>query len=240
MHSTTYYSRADVATSDEFARWFAALDQATAEDIATTLEVIRQLGPDKEAPSSSDWLTWYEHPSVSDRLRDLLPYRHPHAPVNPALARFVREWGVFNGYARRVIKHLESPAFAARLRQLDASSAAAVAGAVARIKKATTKRLLVVSEKWRKLPPYVVRPATPREEAALSALVDVQEIREAYFAALAAAGFDVADVPAHSPALRENRAPLAAPRSPPALRHRRDDGPRPRRAWRALRPQLLR
>jgi hypothetical protein len=201
-------------TSDEFARWFAALDQATAEDIATTLEVIRQLGPGKEAPSSSDWLTWYEHPSVSDRLRDLFPYRHPHAPVNPALARFVRDWGVFNGYARRVIKHLESPAFAARLRQLDASSAAAVAGAVARIKKATTKRLLLVSEKRHMLQPYVARPATPREEAALSALADVQEIRQAYFAALAAAGFDVADVPADSPALRE----IGLRSPPPGLR----------------------
>jgi hypothetical protein len=201
-------------TSDEFAGWFAALDQATAEDVATTLEVIAQLGPEKEAPGSSDWLTWYEHSSVSDRLRGLLPYQHPRAPVNPALARFVREWGVFNGYARRAIKHLESPAFAARLRQLDATSAAAVAGAVARIKKATTKRLLVVSEKWRKLHPYVARPATPREEAALSALTDVREIRDAYFAALAAAGFEVADVPAHSPALRE----IGLRTPPPGLR----------------------
>jgi hypothetical protein len=48
-----------------------------------------------------------------------------------------------------------------------------------------------------------MQPATPREEAALLSLADIHEIRDAYFEALAAAGFDVADLPAEGPALRE-------------------------------------
>jgi hypothetical protein len=45
-------------------------------------------------------------------------------------------------------------------------------------------------------------------------LADVEEIRDAYLRALAAAGFDVVDVPAHSPALRE----IALRTPPPGLR----------------------
>jgi hypothetical protein len=190
-------------TSEEFAAWYAALDQSTAEDVAATLEVIVQLAPAREAPGSSEWLTWYEDPRIAERLRDLAPYQHPHFPVNTVVARFVREWGEFNSYARRAIKHLESAAFLARLKQLDEGSAATVTAAVARIRRATTKRLLAVSDNYRKLPRFVAHGATEREEAALFALADVQEIREAYYAALAAAGFEVADVPVNAPALRE-------------------------------------
>jgi hypothetical protein len=190
-------------TSEEFARWFAALDQPTAEDVAATIEVIEQLAPAKDPPSSSDWLTWYEDASVSGRLLDGELYQRLHGAMNAALARFVREWSAFNGYARRAIKHLESPAFGERLKQLDERRAAAVSGAVARIRRATARRVLAVSDHYRKLQRYAVQPATPREEAALLSLTDVHEIRDAYFEALAAAGFDVADLPAGGPALRE-------------------------------------
>jgi hypothetical protein len=201
-------------TSEEFAIWFAALDQPTAEDVAATLEVIVQLAPVREPPGSSEWLTWYEDPSVSGRLRDLAPLQHPYAPVDESVARFVRQWGEFNGYARRAIKHLESPAFVARLGQLDEASATTVASAVARIRTATTRRALAVSDKYLRLRRFVSEPATPRAQAALFALADVQEIRDAYFAALAAAGFDVSDAPVRSPALREIG--LRAP--PPGVR----------------------
>src|SRR5215472_3510714 len=108
MHLGEYFVwMLELRTSEEFARWFEALEQATAEDVTTTLEVIVQLAPERDAPGSSEWLTWYEDPSISDRLRDLAPYRHPHAPVNTTIARFVREWGEFNEYARRTVKHLE-------------------------------------------------------------------------------------------------------------------------------------
>jgi hypothetical protein len=190
-------------TSEEFARWFAGLDQATAEDVAATLEVIVQLAPERDPPASTEWLTWYEHASVSGRLPNLALYQRLDAPVNAIVARFVREWGAFNGYVRRAIKHLESPAFVARMKQLDEGRAAAVSDALLRIRRARTKRVLAVSDSYRVLQPYPVRPATPRQEAALFALVDVEEIRDAYYAALAAAGFDVAELPAEGPALRE-------------------------------------
>src|SRR5215831_499562 len=143
MHSDTYStSMFALRTSEEFARWFAALDQATAEDVAATIELIEQLAPAKDPPSSSDWLTWYEDASVSGRLLDLELCKRFDGAVNAAVARFVREWGAFNGYARRAIEHLESPAFVERLTQLDERRAAAVTGAVARIRRATARRVL--------------------------------------------------------------------------------------------------
>src|SRR5207302_7375143 len=111
---------------------YAALDDAAAEDVAATLEVITQLGTEKEAPGSSEWLTWYEHPSLAAILGEsaLAPATTP----DPTLLRLVHEWGAFHGYAKRVVKHLESSSFARRLGQLDAVAAAAVSVSLARIK----------------------------------------------------------------------------------------------------------
>jgi hypothetical protein len=186
-------------TSDEFAEWFALLDDRAAEDVAATVEVIAQLGTETEAPGSSEWLTWYEHPSASSGIVELGFQR----PSVSAILKCIDQWGVFNGYARRVIKHLESPEFVARLGQLESGHAAAVANAVARIRRATTSRRLALSEFQRKRPTLGIRPLTPKDSEALAYLGDVTEIRESYFAALGAAGFAVVDVAAHSPALRE-------------------------------------
>ena len=41
------------------------------------------------------------------------------------------------------------------------------------------------------------------DQQAFQRLMDLTDVRHWYFAALAAAGFDLEDVPAHSPALRE-------------------------------------
>jgi hypothetical protein len=189
----------ELRTSDEFARWYAALDEVTAEDVAATLEVISQLGPEKEAPGSSEWLTWYEHPSLTEHAKGWL---HPAIAPTPAAAAFVHEWGVFQGYARKVVKHLESRAFVARIGQLPAPQAAAVSEAVARIKKTVTRRGLELAEQTvrRRMG---LRPFTQKDQAELARYIDIDEIRQAYLAALAAAGFEVKDVPAHSPALRE-------------------------------------
>jgi len=187
-------------TTDDFARWFTAQDDRTAEDVAATLEVIAALGVEKEAPGSTEWVTWYEDPAFAARLG-----LRGGTPIDdPAFGRFVRTWGVFNGYARRVVKHLESPQFRARLTALPAPQADAVAAAITLIKRATTRRVLAMSE-------YLVksrialglRPLTVAQEAGLTAFGELDEIREAYLQALAAAGFEVVDVPAHTRALRE-------------------------------------
>ncbi len=204
----------DLRTTEEFAQWFSALDQATAEDVAATLEVITQLGAQKEAPGSTEWLTWYEHPGLSERIRTLGPHTPPGMTPDPAMLRFMDAWGHFHGYARRVVKHLESPAFVARASQLDASRAKLVTDVVARIKRAVTKRLLALSEHRRRNRLFGLRPTTRDEEAELASFVDVQEIRDAYLAALGVAGFEVVDVPAHSPALRE----IALRVPPPGVR----------------------
>jgi hypothetical protein len=193
------FLRVQLLTSDEFADWFGALDQSAAEDVAATLEVIAELGVEKEAPGSSEWLTWYEHPGLSERVRGL----GSGWQADPAIARFIHAWGIFNGYARRVVKHLESPPFVARLAHLTTHEAAVVTDAVGRIKKAVTRRWLALSDYRLRHPAFGGRPPTPAEQAALAGLLDEQEIRDAYFTALAAAGFAVIDVPAHSPALRE-------------------------------------
>jgi hypothetical protein len=193
-------------TSDEFAHWFASRDDRTAEDVAAMLEVISQLGTEREAPGSSDWLTWYEHPSIGDRFRAL----DMHSLYDPSVARFLDEWRVFQGYVKRVVKHLESTQFLARLGQLDSRDAARVSEAVARIKKAGTRRHLAMTE-------YMLkqrlgrRPLTPVQSVDLGRFLDEREIREAYLAALDAAGFAVVDLPNDSPALREISLRTSAP-----------------------------
>jgi hypothetical protein len=194
----------DLLTTDEFAEWFASLDDGPAEDVAATLEVITQLGTRTEAPGSSEWLTWYEHPSLyehlslSTRLRDSPAHSPPES-----MMKFLADWDAFNGYVRRVVKHLESPAFVARVGRLLPRDAAIVSDAIARIRKAATSRRLAMSEFARKHPRAVTGTPTPSDRAALDRFADAADIREAYFEALAAAGFAVVDVPAHSPALRE-------------------------------------
>lgn len=199
----------ELLTSEDFARWYAALDERTAEDVAATLEVIVQLGTEKEAPGSSEWLTWYEHPSLSARLREL----HPHRGVDARRLQSIHDWGVFNGYARRVIKHLESRAFVERLGQLPAAAATAVRDAVTEIRRTVTRRNLMMSDYMGKTRLWTRAP-TAAEAIELGRLADVQEVRDAYLTALGAAGFDVVDVPAHSPALRE----IALRAPPPGLR----------------------
>jgi hypothetical protein len=199
----------ELLTSEDFASWFSALDERTAEDVTATLEVIAQLGPEKEAPGSSEWLTWYEHPSLSQRQLPWLDQRR----ADPRLLQSIHEWGAFHGYARRVVKHLESKAFVDRLRQLPPAAAESVREAVVAIRRTVTRRGLAMSD-YRSRMKLWTRVPDAEEARELGRLADVEEIREAYLAAVAAAGFDVVDVPAHSPALRE----IALRTPPPGLR----------------------
>src|ERR1700730_10695901 len=146
----------ELLTTDPFAEWFSALDDAAAEEVAATLEVIVQLGTRTEAPGSSEWLLWYEHPSVS-ALGKFWPLPH----LSPALLKFVEDWSIFVGYVKRDVKHLESPEFVARLGRLDPRDAAAVADAVDRIRRASKSRHLSLSEVHRRRHALAVRRPTP-------------------------------------------------------------------------------
>jgi hypothetical protein len=168
-------------TTDAFAEWFAALDDGAAEDVATALDLVEQLGPTWAPPGSRESLLWYEHPSVSRFL------------PSDSLAWDLEAWGCFRDYATQVLAKLESPRFMSRLSRLDPKEARAVLKSVNAIKRATDPRM-----RWTlKLSGDSVGLAAGRPEDACA------EVRRSYFDALEAAGFKVADVTAHSLALRE-------------------------------------
>jgi hypothetical protein len=190
----------ELLTTEVFAEWFAALDDAVAEDVAATVEVIAQLGTVSEAPGSSEWLLWYEHPSHAEQVRRATPEQLQRYEEG---IRMANQWGAFNGYVRRVLKHLESPQFVGRVGRIAPEAAAAVSNAVSRIRAALKARQLAMSG-------LVVRGPIP-EERAFQRLMDLTDVRHWYFAALSAAGFTVEDVPAHSLALREISLRTTAP-----------------------------
>ena len=169
-------------TTDAFAEWFSALDDKTAEDVATSLDVVEQLGATKAAPGSRESLLWYEHPSVSRFISPL------------SLAWDLEDWGCFRDYTMQVLAKLESPRFTARLSRLGAKEASAVLRCVQEIKKAVDPRLRWAL-KLSRGPVGDGARVRPQDACA--------EVRRLYFEALDAAGFKVEDVPAHSLALRE-------------------------------------
>src|SRR5580658_1260283 len=116
-------------TTEAFAEWFAALDDRAAEDVATALDVVEQLGPAQAPPGSRESLLWYEHPSVSR-------FQTPGS-----LAWDLEAWGCFHDYARQVLEKLESPRFASRLSRLGTKEAATVFGIIREIRRASDPRL---------------------------------------------------------------------------------------------------
>lgn len=181
----------ELLTTEQFATWFAALDDGAAEDVATALEVIGELGPERAPPGSRESLLWYEHASVAD------------FGLNGALAWDLEAWGAFRDYSQRVLAQLEAPRFTARLARLGGDQATLVLKTIGRIRRAVDPRL-----RWAlKLsgdPAAAAVPVRPENACA--------EVRQLYFEALEAAGFAVTDVPAHSRALREfsRRSPAPA------------------------------
>src|SRR5262249_10943668 len=118
-----------VLTTDVFADWFAVLGDKDAEDVATALDVIEELGPAKAPPGSRESLLWYEHPRVSRfQLADSLSWD-------------LEAWGCFRDYAKRIVAQLESPRFEARLSRIGPKEAYAVLDAIKQIKRATDPRL---------------------------------------------------------------------------------------------------
>jgi hypothetical protein len=179
-------------TTEDFAGWFSGLRDAAAEDVAATLDVIERLGANTEAPGSSEWLLWYEHPTMAERVRRASTASREL--IDRGL-RYTEQWGAFLGYTRRALKHLESAQFTSRLGRLSPDDAGAVAFAVSRIRAALKSRQMAMTG-------LAARRPVPDSDD-FRRLVDLTDVRHWYLAALAAAGFAVEDVPAHSHALRE-------------------------------------
>jgi hypothetical protein len=198
----------ELVTTQAFAEWFSALGDGAAEDVATALEVIAELGPEKAPPGSRESLLWFEHASVtrfgSPRLAVAARFGEAaHAialDLDESLSWDLEAWGAFRDYASQILKLLESPRFTARLGRLGTREAATVMQAIRRIRRATDPRL-----RWAlKLagdPGGLAARVRPENSCA--------EVRALYFEALEAAGFAVTDAPVHSRALREfsRRAP---------------------------------
>src|SRR3954467_2500964 len=166
----------ELLTSEQFATWFAALEDGAAEDVATALEVIGELGPERAPPGSRESLLWYEHASVA------------RFGLNHTLAWDLEAWGAFRDYAQLVLARLEAPRFTLRLTRLDDTRAARVLKCIRRIRHAADPR-----RRWAlKLTGDPAAAATVRPEDPCA------EVRRLYFEALEAAGFAVTDVPAHS------------------------------------------
>jgi hypothetical protein len=177
-------------TTDEFARWFEALGDRQAEDVATALEVVEQLGSTRAAPGSRESLLWYEHPDVA------------RFQVGGSLAWDLEDWGCFRDYAIQVLAKLESPRFASRLLRLSSKEANEVLALLKQIKRAASDPRVL----WRfRSNAGGDLAGRPRAEDACA------EVRRLYLATLEAAGFRATDVPAHSLALRELARRLPGP-----------------------------
>src|SRR6188508_2847788 len=111
----------EIRTTDEFAAWFDALDDGAAEDVATALELVEKLGPERVAPGSSEWLLWYEHPDAPELV-------------------VLDDWAEFRDVAKEMVEQLESPAFAHKLRVLPREDARRVMLAIETVKMASSAR----------------------------------------------------------------------------------------------------
>jgi hypothetical protein len=172
----------ELFTTEHFADWFSALEDAAAEDVATALEVIGELGPERAPPGSREALLWYEHASLAAGGR------------TESLASDLEAWGAFCEYVKQVLAKLESPRFTARLARLGALEAERALKIIRRIRRASDPR-----QRW------ALKLAGDPSAAARSIRSEnaCSEVRGLYFEVLAAVGFTVADVSVHSRALRE-------------------------------------
>ena len=189
----------ELLTTEAFSEWFSRLETDAAEDVATALEVIAELGPEQAPPGSSEALLWYEHASVSrfgvpiSRL-GLIASRFGSIASTDSLARDLEAWGAFREYVKRVLDQLESARFMRRVTHLGSTEANRVLRAIRSIRVAADPRL-----RW------ALKLARDQDTEAEAVRPEnaCAEVRRLYFEALEAAGFAVTDVPAHSLALRE-------------------------------------
>jgi hypothetical protein len=116
----------NLSTSDEFAAWFRALDDTDAEEVASALELIETLGPERAAPGSRELLLWYQA-EAGNHVVD--------AFYDADFFRFATRVG-------SIIKHIESARLLDRLPGLPAEDVRRVAAAL---------RSIQADSHWRRL-----------------------------------------------------------------------------------------
>jgi hypothetical protein len=160
-------------TTDEFADWFASLEPAVAEEVATGIEIVEQLGPARAAPGSTEWLLWYQH---------------PEAIHLPQVYGFVN----FRSVTSQWLEHLGSLRFVSKLQHLSPEQARRVSSAIDHIRALAGifRRELSASLREETAGSPVQSEAFERAQAW-------------YREVLATVGLRLEDFPAHSQALRE-------------------------------------
>jgi hypothetical protein len=118
----------EITVTREFERWFEALESTAAEQVATALEVLESAGPALDPVKASRYLLWYD--GVAG------------APFDPRWAeRFIRLREAAETaqhlmlWQKEVVRCLESPAFLARLTQLDRETAHRTFMGIERVKE---------------------------------------------------------------------------------------------------------
>jgi hypothetical protein len=163
----------EIRTTDEFAAWFAALEDGPAEDVATALTTIEKLGPVQAAPGSTEWLLWYDHLDAPDFVA-------------------FDDWTAFHDAAKEVVSYIEAPAFARKLYALPRERAGRILLAIEQLKTATAvgRRGLAM----------MVAGAAARAGHLVDPYA---RLRQAYQTVAGAAGLEVSELPLNSSALRE-------------------------------------
>jgi len=163
----------EILTTDEFATWFDALDDEAAEEVATALEMVEELGPGRPAPDTSEWLLWYEHRDAPEFVQ-------------------LDDWTSFQDCTKEMVSRLESPGFAQKLQALPREDAGRVMLAIDTLKMASAVRR-------RGLAMLVAGVAQRRGGMADARAM----LRQAYQTVAAATGLIVSNLPVHSAALRQ-------------------------------------
>jgi len=113
-------------TTEAFESWFAALADAAAEDVATAVDLVQALGPERCPPQSSDLVLWYqsaEGADFTDRFFDSELYQ-------------------FATRSRRALAHLQTPAVQRRLARLS--------GREALYAEVMLERFAALARRWRR------------------------------------------------------------------------------------------
>jgi hypothetical protein len=101
-------------TTEDFSAWFRALGDADAEEVATALELMQEVLPEREPPASRDLLLWFQS-STGVRWVD---------------ERFDDDFFEFSRRVHQLVEHLASKSVQLRLRETDAERAGAAIEAI--------------------------------------------------------------------------------------------------------------
>ena len=102
----------EITVSTEFEHWYQALDAASAEQVASELNVLERLGPELDQVRASRLLLWFDGTSAAE-----LP------AVSPALLASTQQLEQLLRRRTEALHCLETPNFQARFLKLDAQRA---------------------------------------------------------------------------------------------------------------------